>query len=91
LEGLNNKNTKHVLIEIGEADDVITEPSPTQTPGSMPVSEPTTEIVPEKKIDVPTETAETPDNHTDIQAENYESEDNEDEDDNFDPDDTEIV
>jgi type IV secretion system protein VirD4 len=97
LEGLNRKNTKHVLIEINEDDDDEIETTPAQRPVSMPVSEPTMKTAPEKQkemsaetVNILNETTETPDNHVDSLINNYNDED-EDNGEEFDPDDTELV
>jgi len=80
LQGLNKKNTKHIVIEIND-DDVKTEDTPPkQTVSASPpaVIEPA-----ETEIKV----VEPPVNQNEDISDNYEDEDNDD----FDPDDTELV
>ena len=80
MEGLNKKNTKHVVIEIND-DDVKTE----ETPPKQTVSVSSPAII--EPIKTVIESAEPPTNQNDIITDSYEDEDNDD----FDPDDTELV
>ena len=92
LEGLNKKNTQHILIEINDDDDAA------DTPETAPIIAPTVKITPNEQANtqiIPEnlhiETVKTPIIQNDIQTENYEDGDDDNDSDDFDPDDTEIV
>jgi len=97
LEGVNKKNTKHVVIEINEDEDEDTadaaadtntvETAPAPTPEPETVSN--TEVLPTEPASEPAETTE-PTNQ-DNKNDNPYNEEDEDDTDDFDPNDTEIV
>ena len=99
LEGLNKKNTNHVIIKITEDEPVEAVDTPiikTVLAGvsvsaeniTTPTEQASTAIETTQNTD---DTAEPPSNQNDINMDNYEDEDNEDDTDDFNPDDTELV
>jgi len=93
LAGLNRKNTKHIRIEIKEEDNtekVDKTKKPVSVPPAVPPATAETEqnLSPVEPVITQTEPAEPPEKQNDIITDDY---DNEDDEDNFDPDDTELV
>jgi len=90
LAGLNKKNTKHVVIEINEDEDIANAADANTAipaPVNNPEPEPTEITLPAP----PTETAPDPDENQDNKIDNYDNKEDEDDSDDFDPDDTELV
>ena len=91
LEGVNKKNTKHVVIVIDEDEDTADAAADTNNVDNAPA--PNTEVLPAEPTDEPAEPTEptNQDPNQDNKNDNSYNEEDEDDTDDFDPNDTELV